>query len=72
MPIYEYLCNDCGTRYERLVLKKSQEIACPKCESRKNTLQLSVFSAAGSSAKANGQSIDAGSCGCTPKTCGCH
>ena len=46
MPIYEYVCNDCQTRYERIVMSSCQEIACPKCESKRHTLQLSVFSAA--------------------------
>lgn len=40
MPIYEYVCEDCGTKYEKVVLNKAQEIACPKCESPKRTLQL--------------------------------
>jgi putative FmdB family regulatory protein len=74
VPIYEYVCDDCGTRYERLVLNKAQEISCPKCESSKHTLQLSVFSAPGNSSKADGQSssLGAGACGCTPRGCGCH
>jgi putative FmdB family regulatory protein len=72
MPIYEYLCDECGTRYEQLVMSKSAKIACPKCESRKHTLQLSVFSSTGTAAKANGQSSGASACGCTPRGCGCH
>ncbi len=72
MPIYEYVCDDCGTRYERLIMNKAQEIACPKCESKKHTQQLSVFSAAGNSSKANGQPAASGGCGCTPRGCGCH
>jgi len=43
MPIYEYLCDDCGTRYEQIVLSKGAKIACPKCSSQRHTLQLSVF-----------------------------
>ncbi|PYS55429.1 MAG: hypothetical protein DMF76_25970, partial [Acidobacteria bacterium] len=39
MPIYEYLCNDCGARYERIVLSKVVKIACPKCASIRQTLQ---------------------------------
>ena len=45
MPIYEYVCDDCGERYERIVMNQTQEIRCPKCESGKHTLQLSVFAA---------------------------
>ena len=73
MPIYEYVCNDCGARYEQLVMSNGQAIACPKCASPRRTLQLSVFSApAKSSDSSNGASLSGGSCGCTPKTCGCN
>ena len=73
MPIYEYKCDDCGTRYERVVLSESQAIACPQCSSERRTLQLSMFSApAKSSASSNGASVSASSCGCTPRTCGCR
>jgi putative FmdB family regulatory protein len=74
MPIYEYVCNDCETRYERLVMSSTQKIECPKCSSGRHTLQLSVFSAGKSS---NGSasataSPASGGCGCTPSTCGCN
>jgi len=73
MPIYEYLCNDCGTRYERLVMSNGQTIACPKCASEKKTLQLSVFSSpTKSSDSTNGSSLSGSACGCTPKSCGCN
>jgi putative FmdB family regulatory protein len=72
MPIYEYVCDDCGARYEQIVMSKSAKIACPKCESQKHTLQLSVFSSTGTASKANGQSSSSGACGCTPRGCGCH
>jgi len=73
MPIYEYICQDCGNAYEQLVMSKSSKIACPQCDSGRHTLKLSVFSASGNSAKSNGQSFGSSrGCGCTPKTCGCH
>jgi putative FmdB family regulatory protein len=73
MPIYEYLCADCGTRYEKLVRAKGQVITCPKCSSERHTLQLSVFrTASKSSAKSNGSDFSSDGCGCTPSTCGCH
>jgi len=74
MPIYEYVCNDCQTQYERLVMSSSQKIECPKCASRRHTLQLSVFSAgkpSNGSASATA-SPAAGGCACTPSTCGCN
>lgn len=72
MPIYEYVCTDCGERYERVVLSKTQEIACPKCASKKNTLQLSVFSAGTKSNGGAGPSFGGGGECCPPSGCGCH
>lgn len=75
MPIYEYLCDDCGTRYERIVMSKTQKIACPKCHSGRKTQQLSVFSTTGKSDASGGPpggcSFGGGG-GCTPGGCGCH
>ncbi|HJY88366.1 MAG TPA: FmdB family zinc ribbon protein [Candidatus Acidoferrales bacterium] len=71
MPIYEYLCEECGTRYERVVFSERLTIACPKCASERQTLQPSVFRTS-KFASPDGSSSSAGRCGCTPKTCGCH
>ena len=73
MPIYEYVCKDCETRYEKLVRSNGEAIACPKCGSGKKTLQFSTFSTSGSGTS----SMDAGACeapACmrTPRGCGCH
>ena len=74
MPIYECICKDCQEHYERIVLSADQEIECPKCASKRHTLQLSVFRA-GKSATRSVTSRDAssaGGCGCTPRSCGCN
>src|SRR5260370_39739349 len=47
MPIYEYICEDCQEHFEKIVINKQQEISCPKCSSKKATIQLSVFATAG-------------------------
>jgi len=55
------------------VINKQQEIACPKCSSKKATIQLSVFATAGnggSSAPSGGFSGGGG--GCCGGGCGCH
>jgi putative FmdB family regulatory protein len=78
MPIYEYICEDCDTHFEKIVINKQQEIACPKCASKKASIQLSVFatssgSANGSSAKSStssGGNTGGGCCG--GGSCGCH
>jgi putative FmdB family regulatory protein len=79
MPIYEYHCEDCGAEYEKIVLSKAQEIACPKCKSTKNKLQLSVFATSsgsgnGSSSKSAAESSTGFSGGgsCCGGGCDCH
>lgn len=73
MPIYEYVCDDCQAQFEKIVINKQQEISCPKCASKKATIQLSVFATAnanGSSAKPSGGSSSGG--GCCGGGCSCH
>ena len=32
MPIFEYLCDDCGTEFEKLVRNRaSTDVLCPSC-----------------------------------------
>jgi putative FmdB family regulatory protein len=73
MPIYEYVCDDCGQHYEQIVLSQTQKVACPKCASGRHTLQLSVFSAH-SGSSSNGASASqmpsGGSCACGHGGCG--
>lgn len=72
MPIYEYVCNDCGDRYERIVMKQDAVITCPRCGSSRHTIQLSVFSTRRSdSASESDSSSPSFGCGCTPTSCGC-
>lgn len=33
MPIYDYLCEDCGVKQEVLVLSRNAEIKCKYCDS---------------------------------------
>ena len=76
MPIYEYICEDCLTHFEKIVFNKQQEIACPKCAGKRNAIQLSVFSAGtasanGSSTKSSG-GFSGGGGGCCGGGCACH
>ncbi len=45
MPIYEYLCDDCGKAFEVLVSSSSVKSACPQCKSKKVSRQFSTFAA---------------------------
>ena len=75
MPIYEYVCDECKTQFEKIVINKQQEIACPKCASKKATIQLSVFAtAAGNGSSSSGGFSPSGGGGstCCGGGCGCH
>lgn len=43
MPIYEYVCGNCGHSFEELVLTE-EIVACPVCRSEKVLRLLSTFS----------------------------
>jgi putative FmdB family regulatory protein len=74
MPIYEYICEDCQTEFEKIVINREQEIACPKCAGKKNKIQLSVFATGnGSGGSSKGPSFSGGGGGgCCGGGCGCH
>ena len=72
MPIYEYLCDDCGTKFEKL-MRASQvhsDVECPSCGESHVSEQISTFAthASGSSQEAV-PSCGAGMCG-NPGFCG--
>jgi len=47
MPIYEYRCQECGEKFEKLVRFSTSisEIECPKCGGRNVGKLISAFSA---------------------------
>jgi putative FmdB family regulatory protein len=46
MPIFEYQCDDCGTKFEKLVRRLGgEEVMCPSCGESKLTMQFSTFAA---------------------------
>jgi putative FmdB family regulatory protein len=73
MPIYEYVCLDCGQRFETLRTMKEADapIACVQCESGHTQRKLSVFFAqSGGRVVAGGGSK--GCAGCSGGSCaGC-
>ncbi len=46
MPIFEYLCEDCGTKFEKLV-RNGAQVLCPSCGQDHLAQQLSTFAAPG-------------------------
>ncbi len=71
MPIYEFVCEDCGESFEELVLGGVTEgIKCPKCQSEKVKKLMSAC-AFKSGGKFVGSSSACASCsGGTCSTCG--
>ncbi len=57
MPIYEYKCQDCGTRFEKLLRRSSEavDLNCPSCGKTHLSQEFSTFAA-----HANGSKAEAG------------
>jgi putative FmdB family regulatory protein len=78
MPIFEYQCDDCGTKFEKLVRRLGgEDVLCPSCGERKLTMQFSTFAAHSNGASESNSGFDSGempSCAggmCrTPDLCG--
>ncbi|MEA3460011.1 MAG: zinc ribbon domain-containing protein [Chloroflexota bacterium] len=77
MPIYEYYCADCKTKFE--VLRRMSEaddpIACPHCGGISTSRTISVFAAVSKGSSGESKPIGGSSpCStCTATTCAlCH
>ena len=74
MPIYEYLFQDCGTKFEKLVRLSAETPAaeCPSCGQNHTKQEFSTFAAHasnGSSKSAEMPSCPSGQCS-SPGMCG--
>lgn len=78
MPLYEYYCSDCRSKFELLVSNKhADDVVCMKCQSEKVRRLLSVFATQRGSGEDgayddSAASLGGGSCGCGGGGCGCH
>jgi len=74
MPIYEYRCQDCGTRFEKLVRSQApeEELMCPACGQKRLTQELSLFAAPRSSSATQSSPATCPAAGgpCCGPTCG--
>ena len=74
MPLYEYRCSDCETRFDalRAMSEADAPIACPKCGGEDTHRLISLFTAVGGGGVIAGAGASCGSC--TPSsscaTCG--
>jgi len=72
MPIFEFVCGDCGNEFEELVMSRSAEVSCPKCASSRVNKMMSVC-AVKSGDKFVSSSGGDGCSSCGTKHCGsCH
>ncbi len=67
MPIFEFVCAECGKPFEQLVLSSSKvsEVTCPDCHSEKVTKKISSFASklSGGSSSSFSSSFSSSSCG---------
>ena len=61
MPIYEYICQDCDSKYDKFIrsLLAKVELECPECGSPRAEKALSAFS----TARSGGTVSSAAACG---------
>ena len=66
MPIYAYICNECGEKLDLLVgvTAQKEELKCKKRNSKNIKKSLGTFSVSGGSGKASGfdSSCPTGTC----------
>jgi len=63
VPLYEYACDACGHRFERLVRTGETPDACPSCEAPAPRKLFSAFAVAADSTKASSSATPCGTCG---------
>jgi len=61
MPLYEYVCPDCGHEFEKRMSfsQASERPSCPHCTGTNTQKKISLFSSSG----ASGGAVSASSCG---------
>jgi putative FmdB family regulatory protein len=73
MPIYEYACRSCSTKFDQLVRSMSSGdatvVKCPRCGSTQTTRALSLFAVSADASKSGSTAgaqvpADAPMCGC--------
>ncbi len=63
MPIYEYNCDHCSYKFDKLVISGKDRVTCPLCQGKVDKL-MSTFSVGASNPAAGGMPDIAG-----PKMC---
>ncbi len=63
MPIFEYICQECGESFEKLILfsAASAQATCPHCSSNQTKKKISVFSSSKQNTAGNNSSCGSSS-----------
>jgi putative FmdB family regulatory protein len=61
MPLYGFICDECNSKFEELVMSAGQadEVICPECASPKVQRQLSMIAGLGSQSSGSSASSSA-------------
>jgi putative FmdB family regulatory protein len=74
MPLYEYICEDCGKHFDALrpIKDADKSIPCQSCQGKKTKRLISVFNAhsGGRIIKGSGSNSCAGCAGGSCSSCG--
>ncbi|MFQ5737855.1 MAG: zinc ribbon domain-containing protein [Acidobacteriota bacterium] len=62
MPIFEYRCAECETRFERIVFGRPETIECPTCRSTETEKLISSFAVSGTGS--GSMPLEEGPCPC--------
>ena len=69
MPLFEYVCEECGTQFEKIVPTHTSSVECVSCKSVEVERQLSVFAVASSGSESSAEEF-CGPCGMPGPGCG--
>jgi putative FmdB family regulatory protein len=71
MPLYEYICKDCGNHFDALRSMKDADasISCIHCHSNRTVRQLSVFYASSGGKTIAGTNSGSGCGSCSGGSC---
>ena len=69
MPLFEYVCDECDTHFEKIVRTRTSSVECANCSSVKVQRQLSVFAVASSGTESQAEEF-CGPCGMPGPGCG--
>jgi len=76
MPIYEFICRPCDSRFEVLTsISRASEAHCPRCGSGEVTRVMSTFASRTTGGDGHSHSHGGGCAGCSSGNCGncgCH